>query len=164
MGGEGGPAVGLQDLQDPVGQKGGGGELGAVEDGNLGVTAGGPGNLHRHFAQAFVADDLAADQESVAGGEGGGEGFLDFAKGGAAELVLQADLQGLDVDDRAKVLADEGSGAGVAEVPFAACLFQALPAVVGFQRIAAGGGEIEAGVEFRFGEKRVGAGGGDLAV
>ncbi len=73
-------------------------------------------------------------------------------------------VQGLDVDDGAKVLADEGGSAGVAEVRFAACLLQALPAVVGFQRIAAGGGEIEAGVEFRFGEKRVGASGGDLAV
>jgi hypothetical protein len=111
----------------------------------LGVAAGGSGHLDRHFAKALVADDLAADQEGVAGGEGGGEAFLDLAEGGA--LVAEADLEGFDVDDGAEVLADEGGGAGIAQVPFAAGLLQALPAVVGFQRVAAGGDEIEAGVE-----------------
>jgi hypothetical protein len=68
--------------QDAVGELGGGGEFRAHEGGDLGRAARGAGDLDRHLAQAFVADDLAADQEGVAGGEGGGEGFLDLAQRG----------------------------------------------------------------------------------
>ena len=154
VGGQVGPAVLLEDRQDAVGQQGGGGELGAVEHRDLGVAAGVAGDLDRHLAQAFVADDLAADQEGVAGGEGGGEVFLDLAQGGAADPAFQAHLQGFDVDDRAKVLADQRGGAGVAQVPFAAGLLQPLPAVIGLQRVAAGGDEIETGVELGSGQVR----------
>ena len=68
VGGEVWPAILLEDFKNPVGEEGGGGEFGAVEDGDLGVAAGGFRDLDRHFAQALVADDLAADQEGVAGG------------------------------------------------------------------------------------------------
>ena len=79
-------------------------------------------------------------------------------------MAAEADFQGFDVDDRAKVLADQGGGAGVAEVPLALGEFEALPAVVGFEGIAAGRDEIEAGVEFRFGQGGVGAGSDDFLV
>ena len=39
-----------------------------------------------------------------------------------------------------------------------------MPAVIGFQRVAAGGDEIETGVEFLFGYSSIGASGGDFAV
>jgi hypothetical protein len=74
-------------------------------------------------------------------------------------MAAQADFQGFDVDDRAKVLADQGGGARVAQVPFAMGLLQALPAVVGFQGIAPGGDEVEAGVKLCFGQSGIGAGG-----
>ncbi len=83
VGGKIGPAGLLENVKNPVGQQGGGGEFGAVEDGHLGVAAGLAGDLDRHFPQAFIAHDLAADQEGIAGGEGGGEGFFDLAQGGA---------------------------------------------------------------------------------
>ena len=76
------------------------------------------------------ADDFAADQEGVAGGEGGGEALFNLAQGGA-HAAFQADFQGFDVDDGAKVLPDDGGGAGVAQGPFAAPDHQALPAVIG---------------------------------
>ncbi len=73
--------------------------------------------------------------------------------------LLQPDLQRFGVDDGAEVHADRRGRARVAQVPPAVGLHQALPAVVGAQRIAAGGGEIEAGVEVGAGEGGVGAGG-----
>ena len=53
-------------------------------------------------------------------------------------------------------------GAGVAQGPEAVTDHQALPAVIGAQRIATGGDEIEAGVKIGPGQGGVGAGGGDL--
>ena len=50
-------------------------------------------------------------------------------------------------------------GARVAQVPAAVAQHQPLPAVIGAQRIAAGGAEIEAGVEVGAGQGGVGAGG-----
>ena len=54
------------------------------EDGDLGVAPGCAADFDGHLAQAFVAHDLAADQEGVAGGQGGGEILLDLAERRAA--------------------------------------------------------------------------------
>ena len=57
------------------------GELGAAEDRDLAARASARrGDLDGHLAQALEADDLAADQEGVAGGEGRGEVLLDLAR------------------------------------------------------------------------------------
>ena len=130
----------------------------------FGCAVGAVGDFHRHLAQALVADDAAADQEGVAGGEGGGEALLDLAERRAA-AAAEADLERVGVLDRADVHADLARGAGVAEFPEAVGpALEPLPAVVGAERVAARGDEVEAGVEFGAGEVGVGAGGGDLRV
>ena len=167
MGGVGGqlrPRVLLKHLHDAVGQQGGGGEFGAVEGGHFRITPRCAADLHRHFAQAFIAHHLTADQEGITGGQGGGKRLFHLTQWHAAQAATQADLEGFDVDDRAKVLADHGGSAGVTQGVFAIPDHQALPAVIGAQGIAAGGCEIKAGVELRAGEGGVGASGGDFSI
>ena len=50
------------------------------------------GDLDGHLAQRLVADGLAAEEEGVAGGEGGGEVLLDLAERRAA-AALEAHLE-----------------------------------------------------------------------
>ena len=78
---------------------------------------------------------------------------------GVPPRPLDADGELLGVDDGADVHPDGAGAARVAELPAAVALDQALPAVVGAERVAAGGGEGEAGVEVLAGEAAVGAGG-----
>ena len=160
--GQGGPGGGIgEERDDAVGEKRGGGELGAGVDGDLGVRRDLAGDLDGHLAQGFVADGLAAEEEGVAGGEGGGEVLLDLAEGRAA-AALEADLEQLGRDDGADVHADGAGAAGVAELPAAVLQDEALPAVVGAERVAAGGAVGEAVVEVFARELAVGAGGADL--
>ena len=59
--------------------------------------------------------------------------------------------------NRADIHPDPLRGTRVTQVPVAVGLHQPLPAVIGPQRIAAGGAEIEAGVELCAGQGRIGA-------
>ncbi len=121
-------------------------------------------DLDRQLSQAFVAHHLAADQEGVAGGEGGREILLHLAERRPAVAVLEADLDQVGVDDGPEVHADDLRRTGVAQVPQAVRLLQPLPAVIGAQRIAAGRHEIEAGVELGPREGGVRPGGRHLGI
>ncbi len=81
--------------------------------------------------------------------------FLDLAQGLAAAAPFQPHLERVGVLDRADVHADALRRAGIAQLPEpVGALLQPLPLVVGAQRVAAGGAEIEAGVELRAASER----------
>ena len=147
----------LENVQNPVAQLGGCGEFRAIEDRHLRRPAGVARHLHGQFAQAFIAHHLAAHQEGVPGGQGGGEPFLDLAQRHPAP-PLQAHLQRFGVDDRADVLPDHRRRPRVAQLPPAIPANQPLPAVIGAQGIAPGGGIVEAGIEIGAAQPGIGPG------
>ena len=81
VGGQADPGLGVgQKPDDPVGEERGGGELGAGVDGDARHRGRLARHLDRHLAQRLVAHGLAAEEEGVAGHEGGGEVLLDLAE------------------------------------------------------------------------------------
>ena len=159
-----GPALLLEYVKNPLGQNGRCGEFCSIKHSDLWIATGLIGHFDGHLTQALVPHDLTADQKGVARRQGGGKGFLHLAQGGAAKAVFQPHLQGFHVNDGAKVLTDHGRCARVAQVPLAAGLLQALPAIISAQRIAAGRHEIERGVKFPPRQRRIRACGDDLCI
>ena len=161
--GQAGPGGGVrEELDHPVREERRGGELGAGVDRDPGRGGGLAGDLDGHLAQEFVADGLAAEEEGVAGGERGGEVLLDLAEGSAA-AALEADLQ----QSRSSTMVPTFIRMARARRGSRSCQrpsrrTEALPAVVGPERVAAGGAVGEAGVEVGARQGAVGAGGRDL--
>ncbi len=103
-----GPVVLLEHSDNAVGKLRGGGELGAHEGGDLGLSAGVTRDLDGQFAQPFIAHDLPADQEGVTLGQRCGKAFLDLAQRRAAPAP-PFDLERVGVLDGADILADAQS-------------------------------------------------------
>ena len=158
----------LQQVHHPVRQQGGGGELGAPEHRDLGRPGAVPRHQDGQVAQPLEAHHLAADQEAVALGEGGGEILLDLAQlvAAPAPFAAKPDGQRLGPDDGPEVHADGARGPRVAQAEGSGRpLGEAFPLVVGAQRVATRRAEFQAVVELRAGQVRIGAGAGaDLPV
>ncbi|GAD54583.1 hypothetical protein MBELCI_0635 [Limimaricola cinnabarinus LL-001] len=154
-----GPVGALQRVEDAVGKLGRGRHLGPRICGDARLSVGAAGDLDRHLAQRLVAYDLTADEKCVARRQRGREAFLDLAQGASATSA-HTDLQHVGILNRADVHADAQGGARVAQLPQPVGAFeQALPLVIGAQRIAARRHEIEAVVELRPADARIGADG-----
>ncbi len=69
-------------------------EFRAVEHGHFGVAAGGARDFDRQFLDAFIAHDLAADQEGIACGEGGGKALPPPRPEGCRPCGFSAELSG----------------------------------------------------------------------
>ena len=126
---------------------------------NLGLFRRIAADLDGHFAQAFVFDDLTADQECIARRQGRGEPFLDLAKWFAAPIASHPNFERIGVLNGADVHADIAGGARVAQLPRAVrALDQPLPFVIGAQGIATRGAKLQAGVEICTRQRRIGSG------
>ena len=163
MAGQIGPVVLAEHGEDTVRQLGGGGEFRAHEGGDLGLEGGGAADLDHHLAHALEAHDLPPDEEGVALAEHRGEIFLDLPQGRAAAGLLVAHLHLVGIHDGADVHADARGRARVAQLPLAIrALHQPLPLVIGAERVAPGGREIEAAVEAVPRQVGIGARGADF--
>ena len=156
------PGLGIgEQFDDPVREERRGGELGAGVDGDARHRRGLARDLDRHLAQRLVAHGLAAEEEGVAGHEGCSEVLLHLAEQSAAPAP-EAHLEHFGLDDGADVHADRPGAARVAQPPAVVVAGEALPAVVGLQRVAAGGGESRGSRRSRTGQAAVGTGAADL--
>jgi hypothetical protein len=102
-------------------------------------------------------------RKAVARGQAGGKGFLDLAQGAAA-AAAQPHLQHLGLDDGADIHPQKPVARGSRSRHRPVAQHQPLPAVIGAQRIAAGRGEIQTGVEIGAGQRAIGTGRHHLGI
>ena len=151
-----------QHLAHPGGEEGRERELAAVVGRHARLRAFRPGDDRHHLAQAFETQDLAREDEGVAGAELLDEPFLHFAQHAAApeaDLDHRRTYDGADVE---AVLPGDPSVSGGETAGLV--LGEAVVAFVAAKRIAPGSHEIQYRVEVGAGEPGIGCGAADLAI
>ena len=135
----------LQDAAHPLGQEGRERQAAAAIGRHLGIAAGRGRALGDQFLDALEAQHAAGEDEGVARHQALDEGLLDLAQDGAAP---QLHLDQRQLDDGADIHAELPRHQGRGQHPAAVGqLLQPVPALVGRQRVAAGGDEVEGVVE-----------------
>ncbi len=152
------------DLAHPRGEIGREREFAALIGGDLGVFRGRARHIDLVLDQRLVFEHLAGEHEGVARHHGLDEIFLDLAEQPAAARdhargarAHQADFQHVGLDDGADIEPVALRHAGVGDAPASVlALPDAGEALVGLERVAAGGDEIDHRVEIRAREADIG--------
>ena len=146
----------LQDAAHPVGQEGRERQAAAAIGRHLGIAAGRRRALRHQLLDALEAQHAAGEDEGVARHQALDEGLLDLAQDRPAP---QLHLDQRQLDDGADIHAELPRHQGRGQHPAAVGqLLQPMPALVGRQRIAAGGDEVEGVVEILARQVAVGLG------
>ena len=144
----------------------------AVIGRHLGVFGGRARDIDLVLDQGLVFEDFPGEHESVARHHGLDEIFLDLAEEPAAARnhlrrprAHEANLQHVGLDDGADIEPVTLRHIGVRDAPAAVlALPDAGEALVGLERVAAGGDEIDHGIEIRPRQADIGRGGRHLGI
>jgi hypothetical protein len=160
------------DLSYAVGEIGRKGKFSTLVGWHLGLLRSGARNIDLVFDQRLVSEDLAGENEGVAGHQRLDEMFLDCAQNPPAARnhlrgtrAHEPHLEHIGLDDGADIHAIALRNHGMGHAPAAILALSDLgEALVGFERISPGGDEVENGVEVGARKPRIGRGASHLGI
>src|SRR5690625_2783374 len=130
---------------------------------NLGIAAAAPSDLRRHVPEPFEAEQLAGEDEAVAGAQTLDEVLLHLPQYPLRTLEAHLHHRCRHDDAEIEAVAADVCRPGHPPAPLV-ILLQAPEPLVAAQRIAAAGDKLENGIEVRAPQVRIGRGGGHLLV